>query len=127
MLRTSFIVLTALQFLVAAPTVTRLAAEEGNAILMLDVYPAAALPGTIVTVTGARLDAAHVRGVYLTDGNTDYRAEIIDQRDAALRFRVPAKAPAGRLRVAVEEASTGMILDEPVFVRVLPIPPPTGI
>jgi len=49
-----------------------------------------------VTVTGSALDAAHVKEIYLTTGETDYRMEILEQSDTAVRLRVPAKIPNGK-------------------------------
>ena len=72
---------------------------------MDQVMPTQARPGEVVTVTGYALDAAHVKEIYLTTGEIDYRVEILEQGDTAVRLRVPAKIPSGQMRFALIVAS----------------------
>ena len=116
MLRASAVLL-ALPLLIAAASATIRSGEGVKPVVMEAVSPGEAVPGAVVAVTGANLDM--VRALYLTDGNNDFAMEIVEQTGAILRFRIPAKTPAGRMRIAIEETITGRFLEEPVFVNVL--------
>ncbi|HEY7335636.1 MAG TPA: hypothetical protein VH639_12190 [Bryobacteraceae bacterium] len=84
------------------------------------VTPGEAHPGDVVTVTGYALDAAHLKEIYLTDGQIDYQVEILDQSEASVRLRVPAKIPAGQMRFAIIVAGRPELLEEPLFLKILP-------
>ena len=87
---------------------------------MDQVTPTQARPGDVVTVTGYALDAAHVKEIYLTTGEIDYRVEVLEQGDTAVRLRVPAKIPPGQMRFAIIIASRPELLEQPVFLKILP-------
>ena len=78
---------------------------DSKVTCMDQVMPTQARPGEVVTVTGYALDAAHVKEIYLTTGEIDYRVEILEQGDTAVRLRVPAKIPSGQMRFALIVAS----------------------
>jgi hypothetical protein len=72
-----------------------------------------------VTVTGAARDASHVKEIYLTDGERDYRMEILEQTNVAVRLRVPAKTPAGPMRFAIVVVSRLELLEQPALLKIL--------
>jgi hypothetical protein len=92
----------------------------GFVTAMQQVIPGEARSGDIVTVTGYALDEKHVKELYLTNGDNDFRAEILEQNNVALRFKVPAKVPAGVMRLAILVAGRDDILEQPVFLKILP-------
>ena len=107
--------------LATIPVVNLLGGDLGGLVtVMQQAMPSEVRSGDIVTVTGYALDADHVKEVYLTDGEKDYRVEVIEQGNVALRFRVPAKIPAGQMRLAVIVAGRDDLLEQPVFLKILP-------
>src|SRR5215831_18269429 len=87
----------------------------GFVTVMQQVIPGEARSGDVVTVTGYALDDKHVMAVYLTNGDNDFRVEILDQSNVALRFKVPAKIPSGVMRLAILVNGRSDILEQPVF------------
>ena len=112
-----------LVLVLSAIPLTRLAGRTlGNDITFLQqAMPTEARPGDVVTVTGYALDATQLKEIYLTNGEVDYRVEILEQTDLVVRLRVPAKIPAGQMRFAIVIASRPEILEQPVFLRILPV------
>jgi hypothetical protein len=96
------------------------ALSSNDVTVMQGVTPSEARPGDVVTVTGAALDASHVKEIYLTDGELDYRMEILEQNNVAARLRVPANIPAGQMRFAMVVASRLELLEQPVRLKILP-------
>ena len=92
----------------------------GYVTVMQQVIPSEARPGEIVTVTGYALDAEHLKEVYLTNGQMDFRVEIVEQGNVAVRLRVPAKVPAGHMRFAIVVVGRNDLLEQPVFLKILP-------
>ena len=84
------------------------------------VIPGEARSGDIVTATGYALDAKHLKELYLTTGDNDFRVEMVEQSDVAIRFKVPGKIPAGVMRLAIVVAGRDDILEQPVFLKILP-------
>ena len=84
------------------------------------VIPGEARPGDMVTATGYALDAEHLKELYLTKGDNDFQVEIVEQNDRSVRFKVPAKIPTGVTRLAIVVAGRNDILEEPVFLKILP-------
>jgi len=114
-----FLVLVAL--LAAIPFAQFAGAALGNDVtVMQGVTPTEARPGDVVTVTGAALDASHVKEIFLTDGELDYRMEILEQNNVAARLRVPPNIPAGQMRFAIVVASRLELLEQPVRLKILP-------
>ena len=119
--RTNRIFLSLVLVLCAIPVVKLLGGDLGGLVtVMQQVTPAVVRSGDVVTVTGYALDDKHVKEVYLTDADNDYRVEIIEQGNVALRFRVPAKIPAGQMRLAVIVVGRDDLLEQPVFLKILP-------
>ena len=115
-----FFVLVA--FLATIPLVQFGSADlrNGDFTVLQGVTPGEARPGDLVTVTGAALDASHIKEIYLTDGEVDYRVEILEQSDLAVRLRVPAKIPSGPMRFAIVVVSRPELLEQPVLLKILP-------
>ena len=107
--------------LAAIPLMKLTGGDLGSFVtVMQQVMPGEARAGDIVTVTGYALDADHLKEVYLTNGQTDFRAEIVEQGNVAVRVRIPAKIPAGRMTFAIVVASRPDLLEQPVFIKILP-------
>ena len=98
-----------------------------KAIHVREVAPAEAKVGDILAAYGDNLNVDRVRELYLTDGKSDFKVEILEQADHKIRFRLPAWVPIGRLRVVVFNEED-MMLEQPAFVKVIPFPgsPYTG-
>ena len=96
-----------------------------GAIIMNTITPNEAAPGVVATIKGENLDAQHIKLVYLFNGEMNFPVEVVDQKAVALKVRVPA-VPVGRYRIVVEEVASGMFLEEPISLKVLAPPTPTG-
>jgi hypothetical protein len=87
---------------------------------MVQAIPAEARPGTVVTITGYGLDAAHVQELFLlTDEDMVYHAQILRESGTSLHFRVPEKAPAGRMRIAVKTPDKAGLIEQMIYLMVL--------
>ena len=119
--RMNRIFLSLVLVLTTIPVLTLLGADlKGMVTVMQQVTPSEVRSGDVVLVTGFALDAKHVKEVYLTNGETDFMVEIVDQSESALRFKVPAKVPAGQMRLAIIVAGRDDLLEQPVFLKILP-------
>jgi hypothetical protein len=94
--------------------------RTGDFTVLQGVVPTEARPGDVVTVTGFALDADHLKEIYLTNGEMDYRVEILEQNKVAARLRVPAGVPAGQMRFAILVGTRPELLEQPVFLKILP-------
>ena len=65
------------------------------------VDPPTGLPGEILTMLGRDLGKSKVAEVYLTDGKSRWRAEIVHQSAKDIRFRIPADVDAGTLHLLI--------------------------
>jgi hypothetical protein len=90
-----------------------------GAIHVTEVMPPEVAVGDIVRAYGENLNVERVVEVFLTNGKADFKVEVLDQTAMMIRFRVPADAPSGKLRVVVL-SNEGFLLEQPVFVRVVP-------
>jgi hypothetical protein len=73
----------------------------------------------VLTVSGENLGKQAVAKLFLTDGKTDIPVDIVDQVDAAIKFKVPEKASAGRYSLML--LTTGKepkLIEQPVKVTV---------
>jgi hypothetical protein len=91
-----------------------------NVTVLEKAMPAEARPGDVVNVTGYALDAAHLKEIYLTNGELDYRLEILEQSSQTVRLRVPANIPAGQMRFGIVVATRPELLEQPVLLKILP-------
>lgn len=60
------------------------------------VVPDTARIGDVLVVEGHNLGSNVVDILYLTDNQTDWRMEIVEQSDTTIRFRVPDSTKPGR-------------------------------
>src|ERR1700722_16595681 len=67
--------------------------------VMLGISQKAAKPGEIVTVTGEGLSVKNVDEIYLTDHKFDMRVKVVEQKENAVKFRVPPFAKPGRMQL----------------------------
>lgn len=97
-----------------------LATLPSPGLFMEQVVPAEARPGTVVTVTGYALDRAHIQELYLIDDeDAAYEAEILSASGTSLRFKVPQRIPAGRMRIAVKAPDKAGLIDQMIFLKIL--------
>jgi hypothetical protein len=115
-----FLVLVALLAAIPLAQLAGATLGSGNVTVLQGVMPTQARPGDIVTVTGFALGADRLKEIYLTDGVVDYRVEILEQNNLAVRLQVPAKIPAGQWWFAIVVVSRPEMLEQPVLLKVLP-------
>lgn len=115
-----FLVLVALLAAIPLAQIAGAALGSGNVTVLQGVMPTQARPGDIVTVTGFALGPDRLKEIYLTDGVVDYRVEMLEQNNVAVRLQVPAKIPAGQWRFAIVVVSRPEMLEQPVLLKVLP-------
>jgi hypothetical protein len=94
--------------------------RSGDVTVLQAVMPTEARPGDVVTVTGFALDTDHLKEIYLTNGDMDYRVEILEQNNVAVRLRVPLNIPAGQMRFGIVVATRPELLEQPVLLKILP-------
>jgi hypothetical protein len=102
--------------------------SESRMPMMTSVEPASGASGDILTVQGANLGKDDVAAVFLTDGNNDLKAIIVDQTSTSLKLKVPAEAKAGRFALMVQTTGKdSRLIEEPVKVTIeSPGPGPTS-
>ena len=86
---------------------------------MTTCEPGSGKVADVLTVSGENLGKAAVDKLFLTDGKTDIPVEIVDQADAAIKFKVPEKA--GGARWSLMLLTTGKepkLIEQPVKVTV---------
>jgi hypothetical protein len=86
---------------------------------MTTVDPGTGRAGDEIVVGGENLEKAQVAKLYLTDGKNDYQVDVTGQESASIKFKIPAKAPAGRFALML--LTTGKepkLIEEPVKVTV---------
>jgi hypothetical protein len=96
------------------------AASFAQALLprMTSVDPTNGKIGDVIVVTGENLQKANVAKLYLTDGKNDLVAEVVEQTDTTIKFKIPAKATG---RMAVMVLTTGkepQLIEQPVKVTI---------
>ena len=65
------------------------------------LHAKAGMPGEILTMLGWDLGKSKVAEVYLTDGKSSWKAEIIHQSAKVVRVRIPANVIPGTLHVVL--------------------------
>lgn len=90
---------------------------------MTTVEPASGKAGDEITVTGENLEKKQVAKVYLTDGAADGKNDVLvdltEQTPTTLKFKIPAKATAGRFALML--LTTGKepkLIEQPVKLTV---------
>lgn len=85
------------------------------------VEPQTAKAGDTVMARGARLGAETVAALYLTDGTTDLKVEIVEQTATSLKFKIPRAAKPGRFALMVlTTGREGRYIEEPVKITIEP-------
>jgi hypothetical protein len=86
---------------------------------MTAVVPDTGKAGDVMTVEGEFIGKASVAELYLTDGTTDWKCEILEQTDTTIKVKIPAKAKQGRHTLMVLTAGPApKLIEEPVKVTV---------
>jgi hypothetical protein len=70
------------------------------------VDPATAKAGAVLSIAGENLDKDKVAEIYLTDGKTDIKMQMIEQTATALKVRVPDPVKTGRFSLMILSATT---------------------
>jgi hypothetical protein len=79
------------------------------------VAPDSGKIGDVINVTGEQIDAAKVDELYLTDGKNDFKVQIVEQTDTAIKFKIPAKIKAGRYSLMLKtKGADPKLLEQPV-------------
>jgi hypothetical protein len=65
------------------------------------VEPPNGKKGDVLTAAGENLAKPDVDKLYLTDGKNDLEVEVTEQAAAAVKFKVPAAAKAGRFSLMI--------------------------
>jgi hypothetical protein len=86
---------------------------------MTSVEPATTKAGAEASVAGENLDKGNVTDVFLTDGQTDVKVQILEQAATAIKFRVPTSAKAGRFSLMVlTSTKPPRLIEQPVKLTV---------
>jgi len=86
---------------------------------MITVEPDSGKAGDVLVVSGENLAKSAVKDLYLTDGQKDWKTEIVEQTDSSITFKIPADAVPGRFNLMV--LTTGAeprLIEQPVKVNV---------
>lgn len=86
---------------------------------MTTVTPDNGKPGDILKAAGEFLGKQHVAELYITDGTTDWKVEILKQSASEIEFKIPRNVKAGRFYLMV--LTTGpdpKLIEEPVRVTI---------
>jgi hypothetical protein len=90
--------------------------------MMTSVEPASGKAGDVLNVQGTNLGQDHVAALFLTAGEADIKAQIIEQTDTSIKFRIPPEAKAGRFALMVlTKGKDPRLLEEPVKITVEPM------
>jgi len=91
-----------------------------RATMVDTVAPETAKAGDEVTANGSDIGSDKVAEMYLTSGGTDLKAEITEQTDKTIKFKVPAAVKPGRwaLLINVKSGGSGTLLELPVKITV---------
>jgi len=86
---------------------------------MSTVDPGNGKAGDVITVAGENLQKEHVAKVFLTDGKNDIPVEVMEQSATSIKFKIPAKVPAGRLALMVlTTGKDAKYMEQPVKVQI---------
>jgi hypothetical protein len=86
---------------------------------MNTVDPGNGKAGDEITVAGENLEKTLVAKVYLTDGKNDVVVDLTEQTATSIKFKIPAKATAGRFALML--LTTGKepkLIEQPVKLTV---------
>ena len=85
---------------------------------MTSVEPPNGKVGDVLNVAGENLGKANVAQVFLTDGKNDFKVEVTEQADVAIKFKIPTIKP-GRFNLMVlTSGKQPKLIEQPVKVTV---------
>jgi len=88
---------------------------------MSSVEPASGKVGDVLSIQGVNLGQDNVAALYLTDGNTDLKVQMIEQTATSIRFRIPPEAKPGRFALMVlTKGKEPKLIEQPVKITVEP-------
>lgn len=113
----AFIFLFAIRLASAAST-------DPNTVLptpvMRAVNPESVKAGETATVVGEYLDKSRVAELYLTNGTTDVKVQIVEQTSVSIKFKLPEKVAPGRYQTLVLlVGDPDRLIEEPARVTVV--------
>ncbi len=83
------------------------------------VDPMTGKGGDVVAAAGEGIDKAKVTELYLTDGTTDLKVQIMEQSDTQIKFKVPATIKAGKWALMIKTGGAEpKLLEQPVKLMV---------
>lgn len=86
---------------------------------MTAVEPATCKVGDILNVTGENLEKTNVEQVFLTDGKTDFKTQIMEQAATAVKIKVPDNAKPGRFALMIlTRGKEPKLIEQPVKVTI---------
>jgi hypothetical protein len=108
-----------LTVLLLATVIPSLAEAQSDFPRLTVVSPDTGKIGDELTVQGENLDKKLVRELYLTDGQNDYKTDILDQAATAIKFKIPGNAKPGRFSLMILTAGADpKLIEQPVKVTV---------
>jgi hypothetical protein len=94
--------------------------NEPTVPMIRTVDPVKAKAGATVLVEGDALNAPRVVELYMTQGETDLKVEILSQTKTQIKFKVPADMAAARYSLTVMTGGNlPQLLVQPVFLTVV--------
>ena len=84
---------------------------------LTSVEPDTGKAGDVVSAKGENLDKSAIAELYLTNGTKDTKAQIAEQTDKEIKFKVPG-APPGRYHLLVLTANKQSMIEQPVVFTV---------
>ena len=106
-------------FLLAASAIPTLLDAQAAFPRLTVVNPDTGKVGDTLTVEGENLASPGVSGLYLTDGKTDFKTDILDQNATAIKFKLPRDAKPGRFSLMIMTGgSDPKLIEQPVKVTV---------
>jgi hypothetical protein len=87
--------------------------------MMNSVEPSSGHPGELITAHGSNLGSDCVAVLYLTDGKSDTKVEMVEQTATVVKFKIPAEMKSGRLGLMVlTKGKDARLIEEPVKIVV---------
>lgn len=90
---------------------------QGSRINSVD--PMTGRAGDTIGATGESIEAAKVDELYLTDGTTDLKVQIVEQNATSIKFKIPANVKPGRYSLMIRtKGADPKLLEQPVKLTV---------
>jgi hypothetical protein len=101
-------------FVAAIFAILTMETAAGQSCRISSVDPGSGKTGDTVGVTGESIDKAKVDELFLTDGTKDFKVEMLEQSDSAIKFKIP-KMKAGRYSLMLKTKGPDVkLLEQPV-------------